>query len=416
MKKNKTLYYRVGRLTLLLLSIVFLITSCNEEGPQFREFTYPEPVVTGISPVKGYAAIYDTIKGSNFGVLPKAVKIYYGGVKADSIISCVDNMIVVKVPNKAVSGKVSMQIWTHILDSIGFYDIVPSPEIYSVVSSNAGFPNVAFPGVDIVTIKGINFGTDVSKVKVKFSSTPASIISLTDNTITVATPDGYLSGYISITMTQGKLKLISPTVMINPNAAGDITPYFLKNTGNTSTGGQFVRNTDALSGNRWGTLDAPWITNAAVKNKINAASVKVGGWSADKRTNAGCITFETWGNTGIADGKIYQQTLLELPVGKYTLSFKYYSENKPTSSVYCVVAAGNGIPSLGNLATAIGYAGTWNSTPVGTTSPTSGDATQSFNFDIATPQKVSIGFLVNMTGATDKADYFIVPWIKLVKN
>ncbi|MEO8237134.1 MAG: DUF5013 domain-containing protein [Flavobacterium sp.] len=415
MKKYKTLY-KGGGLTFLLLSVVFLLFSCSEEGPKFREFPYPEPAVTGISPAEGYAAIYDTIKGSNFGILPKAVKVYYGGIKADSIISCVDNMIVVKVPNKALSGKVSMQIWTHILDSIGSYHIIPSPEIYSVASSNAGFTNVAFSGIDIVTIKGINFGTDVSKVKVKFSGTPATIISLTDNTITVATPDGYLSGFISVTMTKGGLKLISPTAMINPNAAGDITPYFLKNTGNTASGGQFVANTDALANNRWGTLGAPWITNAGVKNKTNAASVKVGGWASDKNPNAGTLCFETWGNTPIVDGKVYQQTALALPIGNYTISFKYASENKPTSSVYCIVAAGNGLPSLGDLNTSIAYADTWNSTPVGTTSPNSGPTIKSFNFDITTPQKVSIGFLVNMTGAVDKADYFNMPWIKLVKN
>nr|WP_315247272.1 DUF5013 domain-containing protein [uncultured Flavobacterium sp.] len=397
MKKNKTLYYRVGRLTLLLLSIVFLITSCNEEGPQFREFTYPEQTVTEMSPSVGYAGINVTITGKDFGTLPKAVKIYFGTILA-TVVSCEDTKIVVKVPTNAVSGDVTLKIWTHDSGTIGSFTVLPAPAITSVVSANVLNP-VALPEVDIVTINGVNFGTDASKVAVSFSGTAATIQTIADNKITVMTPANYATGFVSITM--GGLTISSTSPIVNPNAAGDLTPYFLKNAGPGFT-------QSSVSG-RWGTLAAPWITNAAGKNKSGTN----GGYTADKADGvAGNICWETYGSTPITDGIIYQPTSMPLSVGSYTITFKVYSEIQTNSSVYCVVAAGgNGIPTLANLSTAIASLALPNPAVVGTTNPRVTEI-KSFTFNITSPQVVSIGFLGNLTAN----NYFWVSYIKLVKN
>lgn len=397
MKKNKTLYYKVGRLTLLLLSIVFLITSCNEEGPQFREFTYPEQTVTGMSPSVGYPGINVTITGKDFGTLPKAVKIYFGTILA-TIVSCEDTKIVVKVPTNAVSADVTLKIWTHNSGTIGSFTVMPAPAITSVVSANALNP-VALPEVDIVTINGVNFGTDASKVAVSFSGTAATIQTIADNKITVMAPANYATGFVSITM--GGLTISSTSPIVNPNAAGDLTPYFLKN-----TGPGFAKSN--VSG-RWGTLAAPWVTNTAGKNK----SGTYGGYTTDKADGvAGNICWETYGNTPITNGIIYQPTSMPLSVGSYTITFKVYSEIQTDSSVYCVVAAGgNGIPTLANLSTAIASVALPNPAVVGTTNPRVTEI-KSFTFNITSPQVVSIGFLGNLTAN----NYFWVSYIKLVKN
>lgn len=397
MKKNKTLYYKVGRLTLLLLSIVFLITSCNEEGPQFREFTYPEQTVTEISPSVGYPGINVTITGKDFGTLPKAVKIYFGTILA-TVVSCEDTKIVVQVPAKAVSADVTLKIWNHDSGIIGSYTVLPAPAITSVVSANALNP-VALPEVDIVTINGVNFGTDASKVAVSFSGTAATIQTIADNKITVMAPANYATGFVSITM--GGLTISSTSPIVNPNAAGDLTPYFLKNTGPGFT-------KSSVSG-RWGTLAAPWITNAAAKNK----SATYGGYTADKADNVvGNICWETYGNTPVTNGIIYQPTSMPLSVGSYTITFKVYSEIQTDSSVYCVVAAGgNGIPTLANLSTAIASLALPNPAVVGTTNPRVTEI-KSFTFNITSPQVVSIGFLGNLTAN----NYFWVSYLKLVKN
>ena len=398
----------------MLLAISLIALSGCEKEANFNVYEYPKQTVTGMSPSVGYPGINLTITGKDFGTLPKAVKVYFGNVLATNVVSCEDTKIVVQVPANAVTADVSLKIWTNDSGVIGNFTTLPPPTITSVVTSNA-INNVAFPGEDIVTINGTNFGTDASKVAVSFNGTPATIQTIADDKITMLAPLNYATGFVSISM--GGLTVQGTPAIINPTAAGDITPYFLSNYGNFASGGGFTNNGDALASNRWGTLGAPWITNNGAKNKSNG-TISVGGWAKD---GGGRLCFETWGNTPVVDGKVYQQTALALPAGSYTVSFTYYSENHPTSSVYCVAAAGNGLPSEANLNTALGYASTWNSTPVGATVPNSATnatalITQKFDFTLATSQKVSIGFLVNMAGATSKADYFNVGGIQLVKN
>lgn len=181
----------------------------------------------------------------------------------------------------------------------------------------------------------------------------------------------------------------------------DVTSLYLSNTASP-----FQR---ATFDGRWGTLAAPWVTNAAAKNKggIN------GGYSSD---NGGVINWETWGSTPVVNGIIYQATSAPLPAGSYTVSFDEYSEIQANSSVYCVAAAGgSGIPVLANLSTALGYVALYNGAVTGTTAPSATD-TRSFSFTLTTPQVVSIGFLGNIVGSGNPGSYFRVSKIQLFSN
>lgn len=181
----------------------------------------------------------------------------------------------------------------------------------------------------------------------------------------------------------------------------DVTSLYLSN-----TGPGFQR--DAFDG-RWGTLKAPWVTNAAAKNKGG----QYGGYSSDE---GGVINWETWNNTPVVDGIVYQVTSSPLPAGTYTVSFTEYSEIQANSSVYCVAAAGsNGIPVLANLTSALGYKALYNGATIGATSPSLSD-TRSFSFTIATAQYVSIGFLGNVVGSGNPGSYFQVKRIQLYNN
>ena len=114
----------------------------------------------------------------------------------------------------------------------------------------------------------------------------------------------------------------------------EITSQYLSN-----TGPGFQR---ATFDGRWGTLAAPWITNDAAKNKGGVN----GGYSSDA---GGVINWETWNNTPVTNGIVYQATSSPLPAGRYIVSFDEYSEIQTNSTVYCVAAAGgNGIPVLAN--------------------------------------------------------------------
>ena len=192
------------------------------------------------------------------------------------------------------------------------------------------------------------------------------------------------------------------TAFQDQGVKADVTSIYLSN-----TGPGFQR---ASFDGRWGTLAAPWVTNAGVKNKDNGIN---GGYTSD---GGGQINWETWNNTPVTDGKVYQPTSQPLPAGNYTVSFQYYSEIQSNSSVYCIAAAGSGgIPSLPNLSTALGYAALFNGANVGATWPNINE-TKSFSFTLASPQVVSIGFLGNIVGNGNPGSYFTVKYIKLIKN
>lgn len=395
---------------LILLSIitVFSITSC-EKGPQFKKYTYPPQTTTGISANSGFPGSYLTITGTNFDTFPQAIKVWFGGVLADSVISSNGTQIVVKVPALAVSGKVSLQVWTTLEDSIGYYQVIPAPVIKSLISSSKFGSNIALPG-DTLSFRGTGFGTDASKIAVDFNGTPATILTpVTDTLFKVAAPDGFITGNVHFTL--DGLTLTGPTPIINPTSSGNITPYFLANTGDTTNGGGITNS--AYDSSRWGVLGAPWVENAAALNKSNGT---IGGWSKD---GGGVICWETWSNTPVKDGIIYQPTSMPLPVGDYTITFKYYSEIQQNSSVYLEVATGNaGIPVLANISSALASVELANPAVVGTTAPNITE-TKSLNFSLSTSQIVSIGFLGNLTwgnGSANPGNYFTVQWIKLIKN
>ena len=401
--------YKFLNIVCCLTAVVLLGTSC-EKGPQFREFNYPAQVPSGLSPASGYPMTNVTITGTNFDSLKGAVKVWFGGIQVTNIVSVKGNEIVVQVPANAVSGKVTLQVWTTKVDSIGTYTVVPPPVISSIASNNPQ-KNVAFPG-DTLTMRGIRFGTDASKLAVAFSGTPANILSpVTDTLFQVVAPASFATG--NVTLTMGGLTLVATPAIINPTAAGDITPYFLGNTGDTAKGGGFT-NIAAPYDGRWGVLAAPWRSNAAALNKTNGT---IGGYGKEAwGIPPGYLCWETWGNTPVTDGIIYQPTSMALPAGSYTFSFKYYAEVQTNSTVYGVVAAGgNGIPALTDLATALASAQCFNGTAIGATTPNKTE-TISIPFTLSTSQVVSMGFLGNLAGAATQGAYFRVAWIKLVKN
>ena len=180
------------RILLVLLGMTAIFSGCNKD-PEIRIYTYPVPAPTGMTPTSGYPGTYMYINGSSFGTYTNAVSVSFGGVKADSIISCTDTQIKVKVPATAITGKVTLKIWTHTIDSIGLYTVIPSPVITSV-SSDAGTPG------DIIKIQGTGFGTDLTNIDVKFNGTSGTVKSLINGTIEVIVPAAFTSGVIVVSV------------------------------------------------------------------------------------------------------------------------------------------------------------------------------------------------------------------------
>ena len=139
---------------------------------------------------------------------------------------------------------------------------------------------------------------------------------------------------------------------------------------------------------RWGIL-AGWTTSASVINHWGN-----GGWCWDQ---GGCISMEMgWGWTPpIYNGKIFQS--LTLSPGTYTFKI-VMAVNEAIDPVYIVAAAGNTLPDVVNISSALGYTGFQNS---------------SFQFTVAQTQQVSIGFLATMTTGNQ---FWIVKSVKLTRN
>ncbi|OQP59558.1 hypothetical protein A3860_37225 [Niastella vici] len=152
-------------------SIVSILFGAGcKKGPQFREFTYPAQSASGINYNVGFPGMNVTIKGTNFDTLTGAVKVWFGGIQATTVVSCRDTQIVVQVPATAVSGKVGLQVWTTKTDSIGSFTVIPAPT-YKSISATRGNPG------DVITFTGLNFLPDVSAIKAMIGSSQAQIVS-----------------------------------------------------------------------------------------------------------------------------------------------------------------------------------------------------------------------------------------------
>jgi concanavalin A-like lectin/glucanase superfamily protein/IPT/TIG domain-containing protein len=175
---------------LALFGVAALYHSCTK-GPNLKTYTYPAPLPQAFNPGSGYPGTDITITGASFGDYKNAVKVFFNGVKADTIKSCTDGQIVVRVPDKAVTGKVTLQVWTNTVDSIGTFTVIPAPVIKSV-SADAGTPG------DTVIIKGAGFGANMSMVNVSFNGTNGAVNALADTMIKVIVPTGFSSGNIIV--------------------------------------------------------------------------------------------------------------------------------------------------------------------------------------------------------------------------
>lgn len=180
------------------VSILF-ITSCSD---QEREFvgdplvTYPAVTVSSVSPTSGTSGNIVTLTGANFGQYVKAAKIYFNGVEATEIISYTDTSVQVRVPQNAGTGPITVKVWTNSAITTDFQ--------YQIGGTITGIaPNSVNVG-DLVVITGKGFGTDLSKVTVKFSNDltidafSVKPVSVSDTQINVIVPKGAATGKVRV--------------------------------------------------------------------------------------------------------------------------------------------------------------------------------------------------------------------------
>lgn len=143
------------------------------------------PVIKELNPAS--AVIGATVKavGKMLPVEPKAYQITVGG-KAATVTTATTEAVEFKVPDGIkpdTKGEVPVLITA---SGIKFKAMTlklgADPEISS-------FSHVSIASEQTMTISGKNFGKDASKVKVTFGGVPGDILSLSDSSITVRTPE-----------------------------------------------------------------------------------------------------------------------------------------------------------------------------------------------------------------------------------
>lgn len=377
---------------LAMLACVSASFSGCEQDPKFRVYDYPVPVVEKIYPTDGFVTTQVVITGTNFGDRTEAVKVFFGGAQSTKVVDCKNNRLVVEVPETAVTGDLSLQIYNKKVENIGYYTVLPTPRIIAMNSETGG--GMADAG-EKVTIIGENFGTDESDISVSFNGTSAQFKLVDESTIIATTPEHYETGEVTVTI-HGYTLVAG--VMLNPNVKGDVTSFYLKNYK------QPFLAEGAVSGD-WS--DARyWNQNAASKNPTGCRQAQ-----ANKPVY---LAFQNgWGKSVITNGKVWQTTTLR--AGTYALEVFYSSTKLPNSdnnAFYTVIVPGTddtAIPDVENVAN-ITAAGGYYTAFTDWSGNTEKEGTLTTEFTLDESMEMVIGFLMNVAS---KDTYFKVTEVKL---
>lgn len=251
---KKKLNYRYFLLALIALS--FLISACSRNDAPAAPAA---PVITFLSPEKGTAGTEVTITGENFGNKTGEVNTTFGSSSA-MIISASATQIRVKAPagvnGTNVNVSVSVNGKTSNSKAFTYKDVTPS---ITRLSPESGTPG------SVITITGTQFGTDPSKVKVRFNNTDATnIISVTDTEIKAAAPAGFSDQAVTV------------SVLISDLASNTTTFYYADNTPPVITSVPstcFYNATVIISGNNFSTRAEDNIVRfGTVQATVTAAS------------------------------------------------------------------------------------------------------------------------------------------------
>lgn len=377
----------------VIACISAIFTGC-EQDPKYKVYDYPMPVVESIYPTDGYVTTQVVITGTNFGDRTEAVKVFFGEVQSNNVLDCKNNRLVVEVPETAVTGNLSLQIYNKKVEDIGHYTVLPTPRVITVTSESEDGENVADAG-DKVTITGENFGTDPSDISVSFNGTPAEFELVDESTIIATTPSDYNTGNVMVTIHGYTM---TGSAMFNPNSKGDVTVLYLENYK------QPFASEEANPGD--------W--SKPVGWNQNDASMNPTGCRQKQGTNT-FLTFQRgWGKNVITNGKVWQTS--KLRKGTYTLEFTYaetYFPNSDNNALYAVIVPGTddtAIPDVADITSITNAGGACVPFDDWSSNPASGTLTTP-EITLNEAKDVVIGFL--MTVGSNNT-YFKVTDVKLI--
>ncbi len=168
-----------------MLNIIgFFYLSCSdmEKETEFNIYEYPDITLNDFAPKSGRPASSVTIRGKNFGDYSDAAKVYFNGVQVTQFVSYSDSLMVVKVPDNAGTGIVSVDVWTHHKEFEEEFNYLAGAKIFDIDAERGS------PG-DTVTITGENFGDKLDGVSVNIGENSAEVVLISDTELRFRVPD-----------------------------------------------------------------------------------------------------------------------------------------------------------------------------------------------------------------------------------
>ncbi|THU39631.1 DUF5013 domain-containing protein [Niastella caeni] len=168
----------------------------------------------------------------------------------------------------------------------------------------------------------------------------------------------------------------------------DVTATFIKN-----AGAPFLLDHTQPSNWRFGQL-ADWLYNDEARDRYT--------YDAINGTGNACMTLWIWDNGTLTNGKIYQTVML--PAGEYVLEATVSNIDNSLEATYLAVAAGNALPNVEDITTAIGYGRFTNNS----------NKLVSASFALSSSATITLGVVGSMANPT--AQTIRISKVKLVKN
>ncbi len=191
----------------LIFPLLFtLLTVACDDDAEIVRLTNEDPVlsVSSISPQRGYAGAEVTIEGANFGAAKELVKVFFTGMEESAeLLTCEDTKLVVKVPENAASGALTIEAnKMSIVTSDRLFTVIPNPEMMGISPARV-------TGNAEVTIIGKNFGTVTEDVQlycmIDGEEVPFTITSCMDEEIKAIVPETTVFGEFELKVRiQGK--------------------------------------------------------------------------------------------------------------------------------------------------------------------------------------------------------------------
>ena len=191
----------------LILPLLFslLVIACDDDAEIVR-LANEDPVlsVSNISPQRGYAGTEVTIEGTNFGAAKELVEVFFAGMEESvELLTCEDTKLVVRVPENAVSGPITIVAnKMRIITTDDPFTVIPDPEMTAISPVKA-------VGNTEITITGKSFGTVKDDVKlycvIEDEEVFFVINSCTDEEIKAIVPETAVFGEFDLNLAiQGK--------------------------------------------------------------------------------------------------------------------------------------------------------------------------------------------------------------------